>query len=171
ALGAGIPAARGAPPQPLQALGFLLGDWEGAGAGQPGAGGGVCSFAPGLQDQLLVRTSYAEYPATPQRPASRHDDLMVIYAADSTHVRADYWDSEGHVIRYAVTASGGREAVFLSDAVAGAPRYRLTYTLSADSTIAGRFEVAPPGQPAAFTPYLAWTLRRLAPAAGAADAH
>jgi hypothetical protein len=85
---------------------------------------------------------------------------MVIYPQGPA-LRADYYDSEGHVIRYAVQADSGG-AVFLSDAVAGLPRFRLTYALVADSTLTGRFEIASPDKPEEFQPYLAWSARRTA---------
>jgi hypothetical protein len=58
---------------------FLLGEWTGVGSGQPGQGAGKFSFKPDLQRRVLVRTNYAEYPATKDRPAFRHDDLMIVY--------------------------------------------------------------------------------------------
>src|SRR5262244_1588463 len=42
--------------------------------------------------------------------------------------RADYWDSEGHVIRYGVTVDAGKSIVFLSEGAG--PRYRLTYSFT-----------------------------------------
>jgi hypothetical protein len=90
---------------PLSALHFLLGQWEGVGD-QAGAVGGF-TFAPGVQDHVIVRTNYSNTPANGTTPASRHDDLMVIYAETGV-VKADYFDSEGHVIRYIVDARPGR---------------------------------------------------------------
>jgi hypothetical protein len=145
---------------PIAPLRFLVGTWDSAGGGAPGQANGTATFAPGLQDRVLIRTSFAEYPAAGDRPASRHDDLMVIYAVNDKDLRADYYDSEGHVIRYAVRSPGAGRASFLSDALPDAPRYRLTYDLRADGVLAGSFEVAPPGQPGAFTSYLTWESRK-----------
>jgi hypothetical protein len=81
----------------------FLGTWEGAGGGGPGQGSGGFTFTPELQGAVLVRHSYAQYPATKDKPAYRHDDLMVIYPVPSgKKTRADYWDNEGHVIHYVV---------------------------------------------------------------------
>ena len=66
-------------------LDFLLGDWVAEGGGAPGQGTGGFSFAPDLQRAIVVRKSYAEYPATKDRPTYRHDDLMVIYKDSSAH--------------------------------------------------------------------------------------
>src|SRR5215470_15797983 len=71
----------------------FLGDWVGAGSGGPGEGRGEFSFAPELQGAVLVRRNFAEYPASKDKPAYRHDDLMVIYpGAGEKKMRADYWD-------------------------------------------------------------------------------
>src|SRR5262249_30403287 len=61
----------------------FLGDWEGAGSGGPGEGRGEFSFAPELQGAVLVRRNFAEYPASKDKPAYHHDDLMVIYPGGS----------------------------------------------------------------------------------------
>ncbi len=157
-LSAGV-AEAGAPPQ-LEPFAFLIGEWTASGAGSPGAGTGVATFSRSLQDRVILRTSYAEYPASGTRPASRHDDLLVAYVAASGTVRADYYDSEGHVIRYAVSSPAPGEAVFLSDVVKGEPRYRLRYTLGPKGSLEGEFAIAPPGKPEAFAPYLRWESRK-----------
>ena len=154
ALGGSI---RGEPPPPLAPLQFLVGEWEGIGD-QAGATGRF-TFAPSLQDRVLVRTNYSNTPATAGTPPSRHDDLMVVYV-DAGLVKADYFDSEGHVIRYVVDARPGR-VVLLSEIRVGEPRYRLTYRQESTTTLAGMFDVAPPGQPEAFRLYLSWTARML----------
>src|SRR5215813_7620141 len=64
----------------LEDLKFLVGDWQGEGGGKPGqASGGGFSFTFELQGKVLVRRSFSEYAATPERPGFRHDDLMVVY--------------------------------------------------------------------------------------------
>ncbi len=153
-------SAVAAPPKGLEALSFLIGDWQAQGGGKPGEASGGFSFAPGLQDRVVVRTSYAEYPATADKPSSRHDDLMVLYATDAGEIRADYYDSEGHVIRYVGNAASAGQFSLVSELVTGAPRFRLSYKLNPDGTLDGRFDVAPPGKPESFGPYLSWTSRR-----------
>ena len=148
---------RAEPPPPLAPLRFLVGEWEGIGD-QAGATGGF-TFASSLQDRVLVRTNYSNTPATAGTPASRHDDLMVVYV-EAGLVKADYFDSEGHVIRYVADARPG-EVVFVSEIKAAEPRYRLTYRQGSSSTLIGTFDVAPPGQPEAFRLYLSWTARKL----------
>jgi hypothetical protein len=166
-LGGGVAAAalHMPAPGPLDPLSFLLGTWEGVGSGKPGEATGQATFAPGLQGRIMTRTSYADTPATSTAPASRHDDLLIIYAAEDGRLRADYWDNEGHVIRYAVSVPSARSAIFVSDIVTGAPRYRLTYQMGADGALRGTFAVAPPGKPEDFAQYLAWDSRKV-PAKG-----
>ena len=95
-----------------------------------------------------MRKNYADYPASKDRPAFRHDDWMVMYP-EANELRADYFDNEGHVIHYTVTATADRNgAVFLS------PGYRLTYTRVTPEKIKIKFEVAPPGKADQFTTYL-----------------
>jgi hypothetical protein len=141
----------------LKPFAFLHGDWEGV----PGPSGetGAFSFKPGAQGHILVRMNFASYPASAGKPASRHDDLMVI-APDGDTVRADYFDSEGHIIRYTVRPVGPGEVVFTSEVKPNEPRYRLSYKSNGDASVAGQFEVAPPGEPESFKPYLTWTGRR-----------
>lgn len=155
-------AALGAEPAELKPFGFLVGEWAASGSGQPGAGSGVAVFARSLQDQVILRHSFAEYPAAGGKPASRHDDLMVIYAAPGRGARADYYDNEGHVIRYILSSPGPGQAVFLSESNGEGPRFRLSYTLEADGLLKGEFAVAPPGAEAAFRTYLTWESRRAA---------
>jgi hypothetical protein len=148
-------------PAQLVPFRFLVGEWEGVGGGGPGGGGGRAVFSRALQDRVLLRTSYAEYPAQGGRPAIRHDDLMVIYVDADSAVKADYYDNEGHVIRYSAHSPAGGQAVFLSQLLAAVPRYRLTYRLAADGTVGGEFEIAPPGKPEEFRSYLKWTTQRV----------
>jgi hypothetical protein len=148
---------RDEPPPSLAALQFLVGEWERIGD-QAGATGRF-TFALSLQYRVLVRTNYSNTPATAATPASRHDDLMVVYV-DTGLVKADYFDSEGHVIRYVVDARPG-QVVFVSGIRTGEPRYRLTYRKGLSSTLTGTLDMAPPGQPEAFRLYLSWTARMI----------
>jgi hypothetical protein len=140
----------------------LLGDWVGEGGGQPGQGTGEFSFHPDLQNRILVRRSYAAYPPTKDRPAFRHDDLMVVYReSDSAPLRALYFDSEGHVIHYSVTASSNQKTIeFVSEVLPSSPRYRLTYVMTGSDTLTLKFEIAPPGKPDSFSTYVEAKVRR-----------
>jgi len=142
---------------PLQPFAFLLGNWTAS----PGAAGetGAFSFTAEVQGQAIVRKNYADYPASAGKPASRHDDLMVV-AVEHGVVHAAYYDNEGHVIRYRVTAPRTREARFESELTPNEPRYRLRYTLGDDGVLTGAFDVAAAATPNAFVTYLTWTARR-----------
>lgn len=158
-------AQQAAPVISLDSLNFLIGNWVGEGSadtGQPGAG--YCSFHPGLQGKVIVRKNHAEYPPTSDHPAIVHDDLMIIYPDAARHqIRAFYTDNEGHVIQYTATAStDGKSAVFLGDAEAGAPRYRLTYAITQPDHITITFEIAQPGHPDQFQKFIQGKLRKVA---------
>lgn len=146
----------------LDELRFLIGEWEGGGEGEPGTGKGMFSFEFDLQNKIIVRKNYADYPATASRPAARHDDLMIIYLdKTSNQVLAEYFDSEGHKISYKVIPSSDHAAVtFLSEPSDLQPRYRLSYLKLKDGTLSGKFEVARPGQSEAFKKYLEWIARK-----------
>jgi len=139
-------------------LAWLIGDWTGSGSGGPGRGSGSFSFEPDIQGKILVRKSFAEYPATTDTPAYRHDDLMVVYR-EGRSFKAIYFDNEEHVIRYAVDVSAdGTIVEFVSDAALGAPRFRMTYRRTSETTLAGELETAPPGKP--FATYLEWSAQK-----------
>ena len=141
----------------MSAMRFLQGEWSsGEGGGVPGkANAGSCSFTPDLDGKLLIRRSYADYPASGGRPAMHHEDRMVIYAEHGA-LKADYWDGESHVIHYGVQAAAD-VAVFTSLPAPG-PRFRLTYHKASATSLDLTFEIAPPGKD--FAPYLHATLER-----------
>src|SRR5437773_7766642 len=54
------------------------------------------------------RSSDLEYPPSKEKPAYRHDDLMVIYRdSPSRQFRAIYFDSEEHTIEYSIKPVDG----------------------------------------------------------------
>jgi hypothetical protein len=154
--------AQKPPPNSLDDLRFLIGEWEGVGGGGPGSGKGTFSFAADLQNKVVVRRNQAEYPANAGRLAVQHDDLVVIYLdGGSNQILANYFDSEGQQISYKVIPSSDHEAVtFVSEPSASQPRYRLSYRRLKAGTLNGKFEIAPPGQPDAFKTYLEWSARK-----------
>jgi hypothetical protein len=143
---------------------FLIGRWVGEGGGGPGQGSGWFSFEPDLQNATLIRKNHSEYPATKERAAFAHDDLMVMYAdAETRETKAFYVDSEGHIIHYVATASAdGTTFTFLSEANASAMRYRLTYVKTQADALRLTFEIAPPGKPDQFEKYIEATAHRAA---------
>ncbi|HEY6332848.1 MAG TPA: hypothetical protein VI756_26220 [Blastocatellia bacterium] len=155
-------AARQSGVASLNDLKPFVGEWVGDGGGGPGQGSGAFSFSFDLQGKVLVRKSYADYPASKDRPVFRHDDLMVVYPdPGGKGTRAIYFDSEGHVIEYSVTVSPDQKTVtFLSDAIASAPRYRLVYTKSGVDSLTLEFDIAPAGKPDSFSKYIEAKARR-----------
>ena len=133
-------------------LQFLLGTWDAKGANELGSAEGSTSFTRELNSHVIIRRNFAEYSSGAEA-GTRHDDLLVIYEeAPNAGAHAIYFDSEGHVIRYAITASEN-SAIFLSEAAPG-PKFRLTYIRQGD-TLNGKFEQAMPGND--FKIYVSWT--------------
>jgi hypothetical protein len=145
----------GQSPDRWKDLRFLIGEWTGEGSG----GAGAYSFLPDLGGRILVRRNVADYPGN---PPVHHEDVMTVYfEGEGAAPQAIYFDSEGHVIRYAMEIDpAGKLARFVSPQQPGQPRYRLTYRETGKDLVAGLFEVAPPGRPESFTKYLEWTARR-----------
>ena len=141
----------------LSPLRFLIGDW--VAIDTPAGETGMFSFRLSVQDHVIVRTNEADYSATAERPASRHEDLLLVYSENGS-LKANYFDSEGHVIRYSVQPRQQAGVVFVSELNLRDPRYRLTYSADTDGVLTGSFEVAQPGSPDAFKPYLSWKARR-----------
>lgn len=142
---------------------FLLGEWTWAGGGQPGQGMGTSTFRPDLDGTVLVRKTHLNYPATKDRAAFAHDDLLYVYHDPQDNLlRAIFFDGEGHVIRYAVTvASGGNSVEFLSDAAPAGTRCRMTYARVGGDSVTEKFEIAPPGKPDDFATYVEFAAKRV----------
>ena len=139
---------------------FLLGEWIGEGGGNvPGQGAGGSKFYLDLQDRVLVRTNFSEFPATKDRPAFSHNDLMIIFQESGT-ARAVYFDNEGHVIYYTAEFSADYNTLtFTSDIKPSEPRFRLIYLKEGDK-LKLKFEIAPPGKPEAFSPYIESVMKK-----------
>ena len=116
----------------------------------------------GIAVGVIVRKNRAEYPATKDRPAYVHDDLMIIYRdSEKGSFRAIFFDNEGHVIHYAIQASPDENSFqFLSDASPNSPRFRLTYSKSGPKVLDIKFELAPPGKPDSFSQFIGGKIRR-----------
>ncbi len=137
---------------PFPALQFLVGNWQVE--AKPGEGAAHFEFTLDLQGKVLVRHNHVEPGAT--AGATIHDDLLVIAQEGvPATIKASYYDSDGYLGRYTVTANGN-QAVLVSDIVPKFPRYRLTYTALPDGRLNAKLEVAPAGKPNAFASYLEW---------------
>ena len=138
---------------------WLLGKWQGKGSGQPGKGSGTFTFTLDLDGRIIVRKNHTEYPASGNKAAVVHDDLMIIYPDPVEHKdRAVYFDNEGHTIFYSVSCSD-TSIVLTSDKIPDNPVYRLVYTLIDNETVNIGFEMSRDGS--SFTPYLEGKSRRV----------
>jgi hypothetical protein len=137
----------------LARLSFLIGTWDVDGAA------GSATFERSLNNHVIVRKSWATVPAGGGKPASKHEDLLIIFPYGE-HLRAAYYDSNGYVVGYEVQTPGKNTVVLVSDVMQGVPRARLTYTLGANGVLAAKIDVAPAGKPDAFAPSMAWSSRR-----------
>jgi hypothetical protein len=92
-----------------------------------------------------------------------HEDLLVIYTGPKPgEARALYVDNEDHVIQYLATWSAdGKTLTFVSDVTPGAPRFRMTCRIQSTDGHVLDFDIAPPGSPDAFKPYVSGKLRRV----------
>ena len=145
---AGVASAAEPASAAFTPVSFLVGDWTGGGRAEGSAGTGGDSFAFELGGHVLVRRAHSSYPATADAPAGTYEGLMVIYpdANASGGLRADSYDSGGHVIRYAlVPGSAPNVAQFLSDGPTAQPTFRLTYAAHAGGVLEVTFETARPG--------------------------
>jgi hypothetical protein len=163
-LSCAVAAAQGPPPAGTapswDRWTFVLGAWVGDGAGSPGQGTGRFSFSFDLDRRILVRKNHNELPASQGRPASVHDDLLIVYP-EGDRMRAVYFDNEDHVIHYTVEPSAEPNTLTLvSDRTPGDPRFRLVYRAAPGGALAIRFEIAQPDRPDAFSAYLEGTAHR-----------
>ncbi|MBV8759000.1 MAG: hypothetical protein JO257_17055 [Deltaproteobacteria bacterium] len=148
--GAAAPAAPAAPVAGPEwaSLRAIIGTWQGSDPLKHSSG--RFTLAPDLGGKVLVRRG------TNESAQGHHEDLMVIEEGGK---RATYWDNEGHVIAYAVTASA-EHVEFLSDEIAGKPRFKLTYDVTAPDELTIEFGVELPGA-GEFQHYTGGTVHRV----------
>ena len=133
---------------------YLLGEWQGAGSGQPGDGNGSFTLKPKLGGNILERKSKTEFAATATSPALIHEDVMIVYkSSDGTPGKAIYFDNEGHAIQYNITYTDNK-IVLTSDVNSTMPRFRLSYEMLEKNLVNIRFEMAMPNAPEQFKMYL-----------------
>lgn len=148
-------------PMDWSAWKFLLGEWEGGHAGDPGQGTGTFSFSFDLDENILLRKNHTVFPPTKERQGYYHDDLLIIYNEYNGEKRGIYFDNEQHVIHYAVSVSpDGNTLTLESNPLPSMPQFRFTYIKTGPDSIIGRFEMTPPGKPGAFFTYLEGPARR-----------
>ena len=143
---------------PWKSLHFLIGTWEAkTQSGSANAtGSGTYTFQPELRNHVLARHSGSEVCKGPADYNCEHGDLLYVYQeALGQPYKAIYFDNEGHVIHYEVSAPTATSVIFLSDASRPGPQFRLSYELSG-SIMSAKFQLRMPGQ-AEFKSYLEWS--------------
>ena len=103
---------------------------------------------------LRPRTECPHLGAPTSFNCSHSDLLYVFQELPGSPQKADYFDSEGHVIHYDVTAPTPISVVFLSVPGPG-PQFRLSYELSG-KVMRGKFQMHMPGQ-SDWRTYLEWS--------------
>ena len=140
-----------------KSIDFLEGTWAATGQGAGGAtASGKYTFATELGGHVMARHSTTD--ANCKGPATfdcAHGDLLYIFEdAPGQPLKAIYFDNEGHVIHYDVSAPDAMTAVFLSVPGPG-PRFRLVYQLKG-GVMTGKFQMQMPGQED-WKSYLEWS--------------
>jgi hypothetical protein len=124
---------------------WLTGTWAGEGEGAPGQGSGTFSFSYDLDKNILVRKSHSEYPATTDKPATIHDDLMIIYpGTEGNQDKAVYFDNEGHTIFYSVDFNE-KSIILTSERSHNGPVFKLVYKLLDPGTVSVSFQMSRDG--------------------------
>lgn len=152
------PAPSASAEDPWKALSFLEGTWDSR--TQSGSAGaqvsGTYTFKAELNHHVLARHSEQAGCKAPKAFDCQHDDLLYIYQeSQGQPLRAIYFDSEGHVIHYAVSTPGPTTALFLSPSSPSGPQFQLLYQLK-DAVMSGKFQMRLPGQ-SAWKSYLEWS--------------
>lgn len=139
---------------------FLIGKWRGNGKGAAGEGPGEFTFNTDLDGKVLVTTNVQEFGATKEREAFKYRSLMVIFL-EGLRPRANFYDNEGHVINYSVVFTDKpKKVTFVSDVVAGTPRFRFSYTEVSSDELKADFDIASPDAPDKYTKHVEGTVRR-----------
>jgi hypothetical protein len=115
----------------------LLGSWQGTDPDSKNVG--KFTLEPSLDGKILLRHN------TDDGPHGHHEDVMIVFRTPAG-LRASYFDNEGHVIAYAVTASANHVEL-ISDEVPNMPRFKLVYDIKSADELAIEFLIAMPGQP------------------------
>jgi hypothetical protein len=148
-----------APTDPWKALAFLEGTWDAhtQGGSAQAQGSGTYTFVPELKHHVLVRRSGESSGCSgPKGFDCEHSDVLYVYQeAQDQPLKAIYFDSEGHVIHYAVSTPDAATAVFVSETSPSGPQFQLVYQLK-DAVMSGKFQMRTPGQ-TAWKSYLEWS--------------
>ncbi|MDE1150636.1 MAG: hypothetical protein PW843_29145 [Azospirillaceae bacterium] len=123
---------------PLAPLDFLIGHWQApaVSADSPDQGG-TFDIGRDLGGTVLVRHDHIRL-----KDGGAMDMLMLVYP-EAGGLRADFFDTAGHVIHYQAASVTADQVTFLSDGTG--PTFRLTYSAVGKENLRVRFEIKPPG--------------------------
>jgi len=146
----------------LAGVGFLVGDWR-SGVGRVADTGatdtGGSQITVEADGSALLRRDHTETFDAHGRSTGGFHQIMLIYPEGGT-LHADYSDGEGHVIHYVkAEVVAGKSVVFTAAPQAGAPSFRLRYSLQTPGELAVDFGMIPPGG-GALRPIATGVLRR-----------
>jgi hypothetical protein len=150
-------SAQSAPKPDWSPWNWIIGTWDGQASGKLGAGTGSFSLLYSLDHAVLIRKSISNYKAPKTAAKTHHEDFMVIYE-ENDKWRAEYWDTERHVIHYSIEMGEGT-ATFISDKAPKAPTFRLIYKRLPKGALSVEFAMAAPGSQD-FKPYVSGTCTR-----------
>jgi hypothetical protein len=127
-------------------IGFLVGEWTGAGKSEGNnSDAGTSSIQPIVGGTALLRRDHNDVTDASGKPVESFDQIMAIYPEGGT-LHADYLDGT-HVIHYVGAAVQPGQSVQFDTAVTpNAPAFRLTYTKTSADTLAIKFEMMLPGK-------------------------
>ena len=142
---------------PYKSLAFLEGTWDANVQNNAAIKlAGRYTFNRELNGHVLAR--HATNDPGCKAPASfdcSHSDLLYVFQEmPGSPLKADYFDSEGHVIHYDVSTPTPTSVMFLSAPGPG-PQFRLSYELTGQ-VMTGRFQMHMPGQ-GDWRTYLEWS--------------
>jgi hypothetical protein len=130
---------------------FFIGNWQGAGEGEPGKGQYERSYQFVLNKNFIEVKNKSTYPPTDKNPKGEvHEDRGYIsYDKGRKTFILRQFHIEGFVNQYKLDSiSGdGKTLVFLSEAIENNPagwKAKETYHLASDNEFTETFELAPP---------------------------
>ena len=156
------PAGAANPWAPIR---FMIGDWHGSCAGDPGEGTGERSYRFEFGETLLRARNDAVYPAQPKNLKGETHRDEGFFSFDKARKRLVFrqFHSEGFVNQYVGEPVPGETAFrFETESIENIPpgwRARETYRLVSADEFLETFELSPPGKP--FEIYSQCRLRRI----------
>ena len=142
---------------------YLIGTWKGTNSGEPGQGEGYFTFGFELGENILIRKGHTVFPGHENQPARIHDDVLIIYKENSSVPdKAEYFDSEGHVLHYNISYTNNDIIIFTTNNTGeGNPIFRLSIIKMDNVTTGVKFEAAPSDHPDDFKVHVEGTVIKI----------